>query len=91
MAVITLLLKHWSNPNVQNKNGQTVLNLATMKSTMRRINIWRELDLLLEHDADSTVGDNESILPVTNYRNHEEFHPTSVFLLIRSMVVLGGV
>jgi len=59
---------------------------------MSRIDIQKNAFILLleEHGADPMIENNAGILPVEYIHNVALFDPTSVFLLIRSMVPAGG-
>jgi len=77
--------------NIQNKNGQTVLHLISLNSTLTKIDIRRiVIEMLLDHGANPTIEDNNGFLPVEDFKDPEKFDPTCAFLLVRSMVTSGA-
>jgi len=60
-----------------------------MNSIVARINVRAAITVLLDHGANPTIEDNEGILPVEHFKDSEPFDPTSVFLLVRSMIPSG--
>jgi len=90
LRFLNLFLKCGADPNAQTRYAQTVLNVFPLKPPMcRRINVWRELAMLLDRGANPTIDDCRGVLPLDTFKDHERFDPTSVFLLIRSMLVSG--
>ena len=75
--VVELLLKHGANPNIENKNGDTPLFVAS-KSDDNKNDI---VELLLKHGADPNVINNRFISPILLASNRG--HTDIVELLLK--------
>jgi len=91
MTIIRLLLEddEGSDVNSQTQDGKTVLHFIAMNSKMNRIDIGRILTVFLEHGADPTIQEKSGMFPLDSFKDPKLFDPTTVFLLIRSMVAAG--
>jgi len=81
------LLDFSVNPNVQDKNGQTILHILAMKDSL-----WPKLeivDTLLRHGADPTIEDYQGNSPLTYLGDSKAFDPTCAFLLLTHIVGRG--
>jgi len=52
--------------------------------------ISKVLEIFLEHGVNPWFEDHEGILPVSYFKDPEQFDPTIVFQMIQSMVMSGS-
>ncbi|MCA9178531.1 MAG: ankyrin repeat domain-containing protein [Planctomycetales bacterium] len=77
--VVSLLLQHGADPNIQNDDGETPLHVVC-QTTMRDPSIAK---LLLAQGADSSIKTNKGKLPIDMLGSDEDRYSREIRLLLQ--------